>query len=219
MKFWKMNGAGNDFLIINNLSGKIRPEQWPQIAQTVCERHRSVGADGLMAVEKSDSADYKMLFFNSDGSMGEMCGNGARCICRYGYETGLAGEVQHVETTAGLVTGWRMDARMYRVRLNDPTHIELDGRADIDGKTYRYAYVELGDPCIPHAVVEIPGLRTCNEDALRGEVSGRGVRVDMTGGRLIIDVEYDEGRVENLYLTGPTNIVCKGELTDEELVL
>ena len=167
MKFWKMNGAGNDFLIINNLSGKIRPEQWPQIAQTVCERHRSVGADGLMAVEKSDSADYKMLFFNSDGSMGEMCGNGARCICRYGYETGLAGEVQHVETTAGLVTGWRMDARMYRVRLNDPTHIELDGRADIDGKTYRYAYVELGDPCIPHAVVEIPGLRTCNEDALR----------------------------------------------------
>ena len=72
MKFWKMNGAGNDFLIINNLSGKIRPEQWPQIAQTVCERHRSVGADGLMAVEKSDSADYKMLFFNSDGSMGEM---------------------------------------------------------------------------------------------------------------------------------------------------
>mgnify|MGYP002611956099 CR=1 FL=1 len=136
MKFWKMNGAGNDFLIINNLSGIIRPEQWPQIAQTVCERHRSVGADGLMAVEKSDSADYKMLFFNSDGSMGEMCGNGARCICRYGYETGLAGEVQHVETTAGLVTGWRMDARMYRVRLNDPTHIELDGRADIDGKTY-----------------------------------------------------------------------------------
>ena len=54
---------------------------------------------------------------------------------------------------------------------------------------------------------------------LRGEVSGRGVRVDMTGGRLIIDVEDDEGRVENLYLTGPTNIVCKGELTDEELVL
>lgn len=74
-----------------------------------------------MAVEKSDSADYKMLFFNSDGSMGEMCGNGARCICRYGYETGLAGEVQHVETTAGLVTGWRMDARMYRVRsTTDP---------------------------------------------------------------------------------------------------
>ena len=51
MKFWKMNGAGNDFLIINNLSGIIRPEQWPQIAQTVCERHHSVGADGLMAVE------------------------------------------------------------------------------------------------------------------------------------------------------------------------
>ena len=70
------------------------------------------GADGFMVVKKPTyGGDYKMLFFNSDGSMGEMCGNGARCICRYGYENGLAGEVQKVETTAGLVTGWRVVRR------------------------------------------------------------------------------------------------------------
>ena len=278
MKFWKMNGAGNDFLIINNLSGKIRPEQWPQIAQTVCERHRSVGADGLMAVEKSDSADYKMLFFNSDGSMGEMCGNGARCICRYGYENGLAGEVQRVETTAGLVTGWRVDKRLYRVRLNDPCNMRLDGKAEVDGAVYDCAYVELGDPGIPHAAVPMQDLKDYDTQALfqlgrrlryykdfpkganvnfyeivgpdhvyertyergvedftyacgtgtgsvvtvltlLGKVSGKNVRVDMTGGTLYIDVERDSaGRVTDLYLTGPTNIVCKGEITDEELV-
>lgn len=58
-----------------------------------------------MVVEPArGDADYRMLFYNSDGSLGEMCGNGARCICRYGYENRLAGEVQRVETTAGLVT-------------------------------------------------------------------------------------------------------------------
>ena len=165
MKFWKMNGAGNDFLIINNLSGKILPEQWPQIAQTVCERHRSVGADGLMAVEKSDSADYKMLFFNSDGSMGEMCGNGARCICRYGYETGLAGETQTIETTAGLVTGTRIDAKNYRIRLPDPVNLQYLA-LDVDGKKVGCMYLELGNPGIPHAVVQYPGLREADEQAL-----------------------------------------------------
>lgn len=93
MKFWKMNGAGNDFVILNNLEEHLPVDILPQVARTLCERHRSIGADGLMVVDTpTQGGDYKMLFYNSDGSMGEMCGNGARCICRYGYENGLAGE-------------------------------------------------------------------------------------------------------------------------------
>ena len=79
-----------------------------------------------MVVKKPTyGGDYKMLFFNSDGSMGEMCGNGARCICRYGYEAGLAGETQTIETTAGLVTGTRIDAKNYRIRLPDPVNLRV----------------------------------------------------------------------------------------------
>ena len=111
MKFWKMNGAGNDFIVINNIEEQIPVEKFNEIAKTLCERHLSVGADGMMVVETSQIGDYRMLFYNSDGSMGEMCGNGARCICRYGYENGLAGDVQRVETTAGVVTGERIDNR------------------------------------------------------------------------------------------------------------
>ncbi len=103
--------------------------------------------------------DYKMLFFNSDGSVGEMCGNGARCICRYGYEKGLAGETQTVETTAGIVTGQRIDQRLYRIRLNDPTTVKLDSPVEVDGVRYPCSYVELGDPGLPHAVV--PYRRIC----------------------------------------------------------
>ena len=127
MRFWKMNGAGNDFVILNNLEEHLPLEQLPQIARTLCERHMSIGADGLMVVDApSQGGDYRMLFYNSDGSVGEMCGNGARCICRYGYENGLAGETQTVETTAGIVTGRRIDQRLYRIRLNDPTTVRLD---------------------------------------------------------------------------------------------
>ena len=279
MEFWKMNGAGNDFLILNNLTERLSPEVLSRIAQTLCERHLSIGADGLMVVDApTQGGDYKMLFFNSDGSLGEMCGNGARCICRYGYENGLAGETQVVETTAGIVTGKRISERLYKIRLNDPTTMKLDAGVEVDGIHYNCAYVELGNPGLPHAVVPYAGLKNADENELRelgrklrwhksfpkganvnfyeltgedeiyertfergvedftyacgtgtgsvaavltmqGKVSGRGVRVNMTGGQLVNDVEREGPRITDLYLTGPTNIVCKGEVTDEDLFL
>ena len=275
MEFWKMNGAGNDFIVVDNRGGGVAAEQWPDIARTLCRRRLSIGADGFMVVERSDCADYKMLFYNADGSMGEMCGNGARCICRYGYEIGIAQNLQTVETTAGIITGERITERFYRVRLNDPTILE---RRDIrvDGRIWECYYVELGNPGIPHAVVPVQDLKNYEERALfelgkkmryhpkfpkganvnffeiigedqvyertwergvedftyacgtgtgsvvavltlLGKVSGQNVQVDMTGGRLYIDVEQGANKGLNLYLTGPTNIVCKGEITDEEL--
>ena len=277
MKFWKMNGAGNDFIVLNNLEEKIPVEAIPQIAKTLCERHMSIGADGFMVVDApTQGGDYKMLFFNSDGSMGEMCGNGARCICRYGYEIGLAGETQTVETTAGIITGQRIDRRLYKIRLNDPTTVKTEGSVEVDDKVYPCAYVELGNPGIPHAVVPYAGLKDADTNELRelgrkirwhkdfpkganvnfyeivgedliyertfergvedftyacgtgtgsvvtvltllGKVSGRNVKVDMAGGRLIIDAVQEGDCIADLYLAGPTNIVAKGEVTDEDL--
>ena len=277
MKFWKMNGAGNDFIIINNMDRSIAEDRWPYIARTLCQRHMSIGADGMMVVtESTGDADYRMMFFNSDGSMGEMCGNGARCIARYGYENGLAGEVQKIETTAGIIYGQRIDKRMYRVRLNDPSVIIPHMKIDVDGREYECAYVELGDPGLPHVAVPVINLREYDEAelfrlgrkirnhpeftkganvnfyeitgpdriyertyergvedftyacgtgtgsvvtilTLRGAVSGKKVRVEVAGGELIIDAEREGKKIKNLYLTGSTNIVAKGEVTDEEL--
>lgn len=159
MRFIKMNGAGNDFIIINNLIEQIPEEDFPEIARTLCHRHLSIGADGLMAVESPrQGGDYRMLFYNSDGSEGEMCGNGARCICRYGYETGLAGETQTVESPSGIVTGKRIDARNYRIRLTDPSIIRLDYPVEALGRIWPCSYVELGNPGLPHAAVPLEGL-------------------------------------------------------------
>lgn len=279
LRFCKMNGAGNDFLVLNNMEEKLSHSAFPVIARTLCHRHLSIGADGLMVVEKSEAgADFRMLFYNADGSEGEMCGNGARCICRYGYEKGLAGEHQTVETPSGIVTGWRIDSRNYRIRLTDPSVIRLNCPVDACGETYECSYVELGSPGLPHAVVHIPGLGRKSMDEMRelgrtlryhsefpkganvnfyditeadkltlltyergvedftfacgtgtgstvlvltlmGKVSGRDVEVRSPGGTLRVTVDRNGEDIENLWLTGPTNMVCEGEILDEELRL
>ena len=279
MQFWKMNGAGNDFIILNNIQEGLPAEAFPVLARTLCTPHRSLGADGFMVVEPAQGeGDFRMRFYNSDGSVGEMCGNGARCICRYGYETGLAGPTQRVETTAGLVIGERISQRAYRVRLNDPTTLSLHEELEAEGAVWPCASVELGNPGLPHAVVPYPGLAGADPQALfrlgralrnhprfpkganvnfyevtgpdqvlektyergvedftlacgtgtgsvvtvltlLGQVSGQGVQVTMAGGGLTVDVERQGDQVTGLYLTGPTNLVAKGEIFDEELVL
>ena len=83
MKFTKMQGAGNDFIIINNMEEKLSVEKLGTLAKRICTRRLSIGADGLMVVDApTEGGDYKMRFYNADGSLGEMCGNGARCIAR-----------------------------------------------------------------------------------------------------------------------------------------
>lgn len=160
MKFTKMHGAGNDFVIINTLEEEADLSDIACLAKTLCSRRTGIGADGLMlAVKAEGDADFKLLFYNSDGSLGEMCGNGARCIARYGFEHGLAGKTQRIETTAGLVTGERISKTLYRIRLNDPSIIDLERGG--------CAYVELGDPGIPHAVLIKDDWDAVSEDELR----------------------------------------------------
>lgn len=168
MLFTKMHGAGNDFIVINNLVENIPEEIFPNLARALCQRRMSIGADGMMIVDKAQSdGDFRMHFFNSDGTIGEMCGNGARCIARFGFEKGLSGDIQKIETTAGLVTGWRVDERQYKVKLNDPTYIQLDYDIEVGGSLYECSYIELGNPGLPHGVVYLESMSDMDQDELR----------------------------------------------------
>lgn len=156
MRFTKMHGAGNDFIIINNMVGAITREDMGALAKRLCAFHTGIGADGMMLVSPARSGgDFAMGFFNSDGSEGEMCGNGARCIARYGYDMGLAGENMAIETISGTVLGRRISENRYSVRLNDPSVIRTALSVDVDGCGYECCYVELGVPGLPHAVVPL----------------------------------------------------------------
>ena len=168
MRFVKMHGAGNDFLILEDLDVRLSPETLSALARLLCARNTGIGADGLMIVVPArQGGDFGMLFYNADGSVGEMCGNGARCICRYGYERGLAGETQHVETMAGLVTGHRIDETHYRVRLNDPSVTVLHCAVKVSGVEYDCSYLELGSPGLPHAVLLLDDWEQWERNKLR----------------------------------------------------
>lgn len=149
-----MNGAGNDFMVLD-ARGKLL--NFPELAVKLC---KLTGADGFMATDVSDKADFRLHFYNADGSRGEMCGNGARCICRFAYDNGIAGANMVVETDAGLVPGWRLDENRYRVKLNNPSVLDLHRKGDI-------AYAELGCPGVPHAVMEYEGDLWGDADKLK----------------------------------------------------
>ena len=154
MDVYYMNGAGNDFMV---LDARGKTLDFGKLAVELCKLEN---ADGFMAVDVSEKADFKLHFYNSDGSRGEMCGNGARCICRFAHDLGIAGPEMTVETDAGLVPGRRLDENTYRVRLNNPGVLDLHRKGDI-------AYAELGSPGVPHAVAEYSGDLWADADSLR----------------------------------------------------
>lgn len=159
MQFTKMQGAGNDFIIINNMILKLPVEKIPAIAKKLCQRKVSLGADGFMVVDYPDGdADFKMRFYNQDGSIGEMCGNGARCISRYAYINNIAGRKMKFETGAGIVESEVLEGRQVKVLLNKPEIVKLDNDLEIDGVKYECSYIELGNPGLPHAIVKFEGL-------------------------------------------------------------
>lgn len=174
MEFTKMQGAGNDFIIINNITERRPIDAYGAIAKEACARKVSLGADGMIVVEPSTEADFRMVFFNSDGSLGEMCGNGARCICRYAYEHGLSGTEARFETTAGIVTGTRVDEENWRVQLNSPSVVRENLKVTTDQGTFTLDYAELGNPGIPHAAVPTADLARLDDDTLRRR--GRALR-------------------------------------------
>ena len=164
MKVWHMNGAGNDFMILDARGKKL---DFATLAKKLCAQ---TGADGFMALDTSKKADFRLHFYNSDGSRGEMCGNGSRCICRFAYENGIVTKDEMViETDAGLVPGRRLSESQYEVQLNSPSIVDLQ-------RKYHTAYVELGCPGSPHAVREVPGLIWDEKDLLRDHA--RDLRLD-----------------------------------------
>ena len=153
--FTKMVGTGNDFIVID---ARRRPlsalkSHWSSISQAVCDRHEGIGADGVLVLERSASADVKMRVFNPDGSEAEMCGNGARCVARY-LRRGARGRPVTIESKAGVLTA-QVDHGRVAMRMTDPTGLRLDLSLDADRRPIRAGFVNTG---VPHLVVPVADL-------------------------------------------------------------
>jgi diaminopimelate epimerase len=163
MRFEKMHGLGNDFLVVDD-----REEQavdWPALARRACERHIGVGADGILLIQPSDRADLRMRLFNADGSEAEMCGNGIRCVAEYVAVHGISGDHVVWETGAGAVVTERLGDDLVTVDMGPPRFAPQDIPAAFEGlaeivdqplqvgdRTLRVSCVSMGNP---HCVVVV----------------------------------------------------------------
>src|SRR6266576_1965851 len=166
LEFTKMNGAGNDFVLLDNRAGKLRLSR-EQIVR-LCDRHRGVGADGVMILvpSRSGKADWAWDFYNSDGSTGEMCGNGARCFARFVQKTvGLNGGFKF-ETEAGIITA-RLEGERVTVNLTKPNGLKLGERVKLlTGETTIHSL----NTGVPHAVLYVPDADKAMVQSLGPEI-------------------------------------------------
>ena len=150
LRFTKMNGAGNDFVMLDNRAGNIHLNR-AQIAR-ICDRHRGIGADGILLLETtSNGADFRMRYFNGDGGEAEMCGNGARCFARFANRVaGAQGKISF-ETLAGEI-GAELQDELVTLRLSDPSDLRLNIALRTAGKNRTVHFINSG---VPHVVVPV----------------------------------------------------------------
>ncbi|MCT4594168.1 MAG: diaminopimelate epimerase [Anaeromicrobium sp.] len=171
MKFTKMQAAGNDFILINGFEYEI--DDYNGLAKKVCDRHFGIGADGLMVCKDSNVADIEMRYYNSDGSRGEMCGNGIRCFSKFIYDNNiLKKEYFKVETLGGIKTIWidetdgitntikvdmeRAIFEAQKVPVNMGTHRVIEEKISLDGKDMVISSILVG---VPHTVIIVEDLK------------------------------------------------------------
>lgn len=149
--FEKMSGSGNDFVVIDNRNSVIPPEDQPDFTRKICRRKFSVGANGLIFIEKSDKVDFSWNFYNDDGSLAEMCGNGARCAARFAFRNSIADSKMEFETTAGIIKAEILvDDTIVRIQMTKPFDFRLGLSMSLNGEEHEVAFVNTG---VPHAVI------------------------------------------------------------------
>jgi diaminopimelate epimerase len=153
--FWKMNGSGNDFIIIDNRDHAVADEEMPLLVERCCRRRESVGADGVIFVTESDRYDFAWRFYNADGGEAEMCGNGGRCVSRFAYLKGFAGPQMTFGTLAGPVSA-TVDGRMVKVLMPRPSGLSLD----VDMKSLPgWLSADFINTGVPHVVIRVESLQ------------------------------------------------------------
>ncbi len=173
MRFYKYHGAGNDFVLLENLNGEIEEEAKAELARVLCDRHFGVGGDGLLLVERSSRAEARFRYFNGDGSEAEMCGNGMRCFAKHLYDFGIVKrEEMRIETLAGIINVRVFPhegvVREVEVELGAPRLLRreipalgegrfLNQLLKVEDKELRVSAVNTG---VPHAVVFVEDVES-----------------------------------------------------------
>jgi diaminopimelate epimerase len=156
-EFLKMHGAGNDFIMLNDIGGRF--EESGISIPALCASHRGIGADGLILIKESDKCDFRMVYFNKDGSRAEMCGNGARCAALFAHISSIANGRMTFETDAGEVGAEILDEGV-RIDIQPVTDLRLN--LELKGNSEKVGYAVCG---VPHAAVITEDISGMDRDS------------------------------------------------------
>lgn len=172
LHFTKMSGAGNDFVVIDNRKNIIT--DGALLAKKLCDRRWGIGADGLLLIEKSEKAHYRMMYYNADGSYGGMCRNGGRCVALYSAQNGIAPREQTFEALDHVYKAVVMNTQVI-LQMKDPKNIISNIVLPIGKKRIRASFIDTGSP---HVVLLAKSLanRKTNFERLPLEKIGRVIR-------------------------------------------
>lgn len=211
IRFWKMHGAGNDFILVDDRTGKF-PARNTKWIRSVAARKTGIGCEGIILIQKSKKEDFRMRFFNPDGSEVEMCGNGARCVARLAHEIGAAPRNMKIETVAGILNATAMGGTV-RLVMTDPKDWRLGRTVKIGGRKIDYGFVNSG---VPHVVVEMKNLSACDVQGLGSRIryhrdfapAGTNANFVRVTGLHSLDIRTYERGVEDETLACGTGIVA-----------
>ena len=213
--FSKLNGSGNDFLLVDDRAGRMKGVDLPAFVKKVCDRSRSIGADGMIFIEKSRAADFRWNFFNADGSVAEMCGNGGRCAARFAVERRIARRSLAFETLAGLIRA-EVSGRRVKLQMTRPHGLALGRSLTLGGRKIEYSFLDTG---VPHAVLFVDDLEKIDLTGVGRGVrthrvfAPRGTNVDFVSVRNgVVSVRTYERGVEGETLACGTGAVAAGIL-------
>jgi diaminopimelate epimerase len=148
IEYFKMSGSGNDFILIDNMDRGLALESPGKFARALCRRKVSVGADGLILIEPSETVAFRWRFFNADGSEAEMCGNGGRCAARFAVLKKIAGEELSFETQAGIIDA-TVRGDTVKLRLTEPRDLRVNQAIMLEDRSFEISSINTG---VPHAV-------------------------------------------------------------------
>jgi diaminopimelate epimerase len=155
INFSKLNAAGNDFVLIDNRTNIIPEGSYQSLAKKLCDRKYSIGGDGLIFLENSSCKNFKMKYFNSDGSHASMCGNGGRSVAKFAYDLGAVNSKMAFETDAGVINAEILEKDRVKLDLCNPKDLKRDIKVEISDRTFDVDFINTG---VPHAVIFVDDI-------------------------------------------------------------
>jgi diaminopimelate epimerase len=152
--FFKMHGGGNDFVLIDHREGFLPEAEQPEFVRRVCHRQLGAGADGLILIEASPTANFRWRFYNADGSEPEMCGNGGRCAARFAVLNGIAPPEMSFETLAGIIKA-EVKGRLVKLLMAGIGDFRMEQTISLKSTTLMGHFMKVG---VPHVAVPVPDL-------------------------------------------------------------